>query len=82
MSHENKDNSGVLFKNDRKETENQPDYKGSVKVDGVDYWLSAWIKEGQNGKFMSLATKRKDSQESRKPPPRRPAGRNYDDFPG
>jgi len=44
MSKENKDLSGVLFKNDRKETERHPDYTGNMTVKGVDYWLSAWVK--------------------------------------
>jgi hypothetical protein len=46
---------GVLFKNDRKEKDTHPDYKGSAEVGGVEYWLSAWIKSGKNGKFMSLS---------------------------
>ena len=28
------DNSGVLFVNDRKEKENQPDYTGNITMDG------------------------------------------------
>ena len=55
-------NRGVLFKNDRKETDNHPDYTGNVNVGGVEYWLSAWIKTGQKGKFMSLSVKPKDVQ--------------------
>lgn len=55
-------NRGALFKNDRKESDNHPDYKGSVNVGGVEYWLSAWIKDGRNGKFMSLSVKPKDEQ--------------------
>lgn len=53
-------NRGALFKNDRKESDNHPDYTGKLNVGGVDYWLSAWIKEGKSGKFMSLSIKEQD----------------------
>lgn len=66
---------GVLFKNDRKEQDNHPDYKGSINVGGVEFWLSAWIKEGNKGKFMSLSIKPKEQQPAPRqaPPARRPA---------
>jgi len=71
------DNSmrGVLFKNDRKEQPNHPDYKGNAEVDGVPYWLSAWIKDGKSGKFMSISFTKKDvpapppSTQAPTPPP-------------
>jgi phage repressor protein C with HTH and peptisase S24 domain len=61
MAYELRDGQGSLFKNERKESEKHPDYTGSAKIDGRDFWLSAWIKEGTKGKFMSLALKPKDA---------------------
>ena len=48
MSYDNT-NSGMLARNDKKETEKHPDFKGSINVDGVEYWLSAWVREGRRG---------------------------------
>ena len=72
---EKKDNSGVLFKNENKDNERKPDYKGNIMVDGQEYWLSAWIKEGKNGKFMGLALTPRDEQ----PPASKPAPKNLED---
>lgn len=58
-------NRGVLFKNDRKEDEKQPDYQGRIDVNGVEFWLSAWIKEGVKGKFMSLSVKPKEQRQEK-----------------
>lgn len=52
--------SGSLFRNDRKEQPNHPDYRGDCLIDGVAYWASGWIKETRNGdKFLSMAYTRK-----------------------
>ncbi len=78
---EQRPNSGVLFKNDRKEQEKHPDYKGQAEVNGQAVWISAWIKEGKNGKFMSLAFQEKT--EAQKPAPATaPAAKkgSFDDF--
>jgi len=56
-------NRGALFKNKRKETDNHPDYTGSVNVAGREHWLSAWIKKDKNDQvYMSLSVKPKDAQ--------------------
>jgi len=55
-----RDNSGVLFKSDKIENERSPQYKGNITVDGKDYWISAWIKDGKSGKFMGLAVSPKE----------------------
>jgi len=72
---EKRNNSGVLFKNDKKENDRAPEYKGNIMVDGQEYWLSAWIKEGKTGKFMGLAVSPRDAQ----PPASKPLPKNLDD---
>jgi len=53
---EHKPGSFALFKNDRKERPNQPDYTGNGKdLEGHDIRVAAWLKEGRNGKFMSCS---------------------------
>jgi hypothetical protein len=71
-----RDNSGVLFKSDKRDNEKAPHYKGNITVDGKDYWLSAWIKEGKSGKFMGLALSPKDQQQKAKP-----KSSGFDDMP-
>jgi hypothetical protein len=65
MAYEMKDNSGSLFKNDRKETDSHPDYKGSALIGGVEHWLDAWINTAKDGsKYMALKMKPKDARTS------------------
>jgi hypothetical protein len=67
MAFEHKENSGSLFKNERKTTDKHPDYTGSGLIEGVDMWISAWVKPAKEGKkpFMSLAFSRKDGAKSK-----------------
>ena len=65
---EQRNNSGVLFSNDKKETDKHPHYKGNITVDGKDYWLSAWEKEGKSRKFMGLAVSPKEEYQPKQAP--------------
>lgn len=59
---------GVLFKNDEKRPDKKdPDYQGQAEIEGVEYWLSAWIQESKKGnKFMSLRFNPKEERVQRK----------------
>jgi len=46
---ETKNNTGAIFKNDKKTAENQPDYKGKVNVNGADMEVALWLKESKTG---------------------------------
>jgi len=54
MAYTPQPNTGVLFKNNKKTNDKQPDYTGNIIVGTTEMQLAAWIKEGKNGKFMSL----------------------------
>ena len=61
---EQRDNSGSIFKNEDRKTDKHPHGTGTAMIDGVEYWVSAWTKEGKKGKFQSLAFKRKEERTS------------------
>lgn len=53
---EQRDNSGILFRNREKSKDTHPDYKGTCRIDGRELEMAAWLKEGKNGgKFMTFS---------------------------
>ena len=38
-------NGGALFRNDKKATEQHPDYTGNITIEGKEFYLSAWVNE-------------------------------------
>jgi uncharacterized protein (DUF736 family) len=77
--YEHKENSGSLFRNDRKEKDTHPDYKGSCLLNGVKMEIAAWIKESSTGsKFMSL---RFEEPRERSAAPKKSEGVTDEDIP-
>lgn len=56
-------NTGALFKNDRKEKDTHPDRRGSCNIEGVEYWVSGWLKEKDGKPWMSLSFQKKEPRE-------------------
>ena len=62
-------NRGAIWKNDDKELDTHPDFRGSLDVEGVAYWVSAWKrKEGANPKAPALSFSIRKKEEREEPP--------------
>lgn len=49
------DNTGAIFKNDYKQKETQPDYKGKALIDGKEKEIALWLRESKGGvKYFSI----------------------------
>ena len=59
--------SGLLFKNDKKAKDSQPDYQGECLVGGKAWKMSAWLKDGKKGKFMSFSFQEPYDKSGKKP---------------
>jgi hypothetical protein len=72
-------NRGALFGNDRRQKDTDPDYRGSINVDGTEFWLNAWIKTSKDGqKHMSLSVRPK--QDPKDTPEQRTYATRRDDI--
>lgn len=62
MAYEQRDGSGSLFPNDKREKDTHPNLRGSITINGVAYWLDAWTKLKADGtKWLSLSAKPKEA---------------------
>ena len=83
MSDYDNTNQGILSRNDRKESDTHPDFKGQINVEGREYWLSGYVKERKDGsgKFFSLRVKAKDAKPAASKPAPANSGSADDDIP-
>lgn len=68
MAFVHKPNKGTLFPNDRKERDEHPDHKGSANIDGKEYWLSAWEKDGRLNMSFTMKDARPDTRAAKPAP--------------
>ena len=57
-------NRGSIWGNEKKEKDTHPDFKGSINVEGVEYWLSGWKRKpdaNPKAPALSFSIQRKDS---------------------
>lgn len=86
MTEYDQTNRGAIWKNEKREKDTHPDFTGSLNVNGVEYWVSAWKrKEGAAAKApaLSFSIKLKEDQPQQKPisqraMPKQPAQRRPD----
>jgi len=85
MSDYDDTNRGALFKNTRKEKDTHPDYKGTANINGVEYWVSSWLKVSKSGeKYLSTAYTAKEESApapAKKAAPSRVPGDDDEDVP-
>lgn len=80
MKEYDRTNTGTLGKNRNRKTDKHPEYTGSININGVEYWLSAWVKTAGDrapepgSKFFSLSVKPKDGYPDRSVPKDVPKG--------
>lgn len=73
-------NKGVLFVNDRKQSDTHPDRRGSLNIDGKEYWVSGWDKQTSRGDTISLSVQPKEAAKPSAPAQRtEKAASNFDD---
>lgn len=64
-----KNNSGGLWINKNRTSETHSQMKGSVVIDGIEYWINAWSKKNDQGEtWFSLSFQNKGGFSQSKEP--------------
>ena len=78
---------GTIFKNDRKEKDMHPDWRGTATINGALVEIALWSRTGQRGEFYSVAVSNarprqpQQTQQRSEAPPRRDEPPMTDDIP-
>lgn len=74
MAYDQKPNCGTMFKNEDKRSHNSPDYSGPINIEGVNYFISGWIKtagptaRNPGSKFLSVSVQLSTKNANPAPP--------------
>ena len=49
------ENRGNLFVNEKKQKDSHPDFQGTININGKEWALAAWNKEGNRGDYLSIS---------------------------
>lgn len=81
MSNYDNTNKGAFWKNEDRQKDTHPHYKGSINVEGVEYWLSAWKSDGSNPKapLVKISIQKKESQADKAKEAIREPGSDFED---
>lgn len=59
-------NTGAIWGNKDRKTDKHPTHTGSINVEGVEYWVSAWVGDkSKNQPSLSLKIQKKESKQSK-----------------
>lgn len=84
MTEYDKTNRGSIWANDRKETATHPDFKGSLNVEGKEYWVSAWKRKpdaNPKAPALSFSIQPKEDKPQQQAPAQGSAPLHDDDIP-
>lgn len=81
-NYEQKEGQGSLFKNEKKTSDKQPDYRGSLKWRNQTLNVAGWVKDSKNGKkFLSLKIEAIDTTNGYQNPEKPQENESNDDLP-
>jgi spermidine/putrescine-binding protein len=70
MSDFDNTNKGAIWKNEDRQSDKHPHFRGSINVEGVDYWVSAWLKDkdaNPKAPAMKFSVQKKEAQATNSP---------------
>lgn len=76
-----RENEGSIWKNDRKEKDTHPDFRGEALINGVEYWVKAWRRQpGSNPKAPALKFSFTEREKRQSTPAQEDEGSDPDDL--